>query len=273
MPIHPSSFSRMEHVVPPVSMYHHQYSLGQQMTEPQSMEEAIAEYRMARMVFEARMQARASNVFQPKQQQRMEQIYVTVRPLRMTMGQASICPISNQPSLLLPPARDLSCLDSPMTNRPLVPTPPGLALWHRESATLISDDSSSGNKSEAISLDGSSGSKRVALTASPRQNKLYIDAIRDLDILCGRGGRTNHHPGNKRYRRVVSEMKSMYRNQGAKSNKTDLSRCIVNHVCRYGGRFIKKEEETGRYFVLSRGEARRKTSQALREAKALKWTE
>merc|ERR1712151_1284415 len=26
--------------------------------------------------------------------------------------------------------------------------------------------------------------------------RLYIDKIRDMDVLCGRGGRSNHHPGN-----------------------------------------------------------------------------
>jgi hypothetical protein len=64
----------------------------------------------------------------------------------------------------------------------------------------------------------------------------------------------------------------MYKKSEAKAIKTDLSRAIVDHVCKYGGRFIKKEVTTGRYYVLTRGEARKKTSQALREAKALKWT-
>uniref|UniRef100_A0A7S3LC51 DUF6824 domain-containing protein n=1 Tax=Amphora coffeiformis TaxID=265554 RepID=A0A7S3LC51_9STRA len=257
-------------------MYHEQYSLGQQMMELQSMEEAIAEYRVAQMVFEARMQARArmTNFFQQKQQQqqqRMRELHASVPSLPMTTGPASVSPIAHRPRLT--PGFGLASHVSPMANQPILPTPPGLELLHRASVTVISDDSSSGDASEVISLDGSSGSKQVATNASPRHKKVYIDAIQDMDILCGRGGRSNHHPGNKRYRRVISEMKIMYKNQGAKSNKTDLSRCIVNHVCRYGGRFIKKEEGTGRYFVLSRGEARKKTSQALRETKALKWTE
>lgn len=93
-----------------------------------------------------------------------------------------------------------------------------------------------------------------------------------LFSLTGRGGRSNHHAGNKRYRHVISDMKLMYKKSEAKAIKTDLSRAIVDHVCKYGGRFIKKEVTTGRYYVLTRGEARKKTSQALREAKALKWT-
>eukprot|EP00980_Cylindrotheca_fusiformis_P024376 scaffold11809_cov128-Cylindrotheca_fusiformis.AAC.15 len=94
----------------------------------------------------------------------------------------------------------------------------------------------------------------------------------DSDILCGRGGRSNHHVGNKRYRQVVAEMKASYRTIGSKSAKTDLSRAIVEHVKSYGGRFLKLDKDSGMYVVLSQSEARKKTSQALREAKDVKWT-
>jgi len=100
----------------------------------------------------------------------------------------------------------------------------------------------------------------------------YVDEVTDLDVLCGRGGRSNHWPGNKRYRRVVSEMKERYKTSEGRKSKTGLSRSIVEHVLQYGGRFVKEEEDTGRYYVLSKTEARIKTSQALRESKDLKWT-
>jgi hypothetical protein len=108
--------------------------------------------------------------------------------------------------------------------------------------------------------------------SSGSDQRIYISEVNDSDILCGRGGKSNHHPGNKRYRQVVSEMKTMYRSTEAKTVKTDLSRAIVDHVCSYGGRFVKKDEKTGQYYLLSKAEARKKTSQALRETKALKWT-
>ncbi|KAL7574832.1 hypothetical protein ACA910_010671 [Epithemia clementina (nom. ined.)] len=109
-------------------------------------------------------------------------------------------------------------------------------------------------------------------SSNSSKDKIYIETVGDLDVLCGRGGRSNHHPGNKRYRQVVAEMKLSYRHAEAKTIKTDVSRAIVDHVYGYGGRFIKKDEETGKYFVLSQTEARKKTSQALRETKQLKWT-
>ena len=253
MPAYPSSFALMERSVP-TNMYRDQYSLGQPMMELPSMEEAIAEYHMAQMVFEARMQARArmSNFFRQRQQQQQR--------LRQLSPPAPLSPMMMTRPVPV----------SPLNNRPRLPAAPGLELLRRVSTTMITDDSSAGDRSEMSSLDGSSGSKRVDSDAVPH-NMVYVDTIRDTDVLCGRGGRSNHHPGNKRYRCVVSEMKSAYQMQEAKCNKTDLSRSIVDHVCQYGGRFIKKES-TGRYYVLTRGEARKKTSQALRETKVLKWT-
>ena len=90
--------------------------------------------------------------------------------------------------------------------------------------------------------------------------------------LLNKTGKSNHHAGNKKYRQVVSEMKRTYQSTGAKTAKTDLSRAIVEHVVGYGGRFIKREEANGQYFLLTKAQARRKTSQALRETKELKWT-
>lgn len=109
-------------------------------------------------------------------------------------------------------------------------------------------------------------------TAAESGERVYIDQVKEFDVLCGRGGKTNHHNGNKRYRQVVNEMKLMYRRTEAKTLKTDLSKAIVEHVCNYGGRFVKLDTKSGKYFILTKTEARKKTSQALREMKVIKWT-
>lgn len=135
------------------------------------------------------------------------------------------------------------------------------------------DISSSGSLPPPPLVSGGGGApERNRSGARSPTGRVYVDEIREWDVLCGRGGRSNHHGGNKRYRHVISEMKMMYRTTEAKAVKTDLSRAIVEHVCNYGGRFIKRDEESGRYFVLTKAEARKKTSQALRETKELKWT-
>ena len=104
----------------------------------------------------------------------------------------------------------------------------------------------------------------------PEPQELTVD-VKDNDILCGRGGKSNHHPGNKKYRLVISRMKMNYRKIGSKILKTDLSRAIVEHVYGYGGRFLKYDKESSKYAVLSPAESRKKTSQALREMKEVKW--
>jgi hypothetical protein len=68
----------------------------------------------------------------------------------------------------------------------------------------------------------------------------YVDEPSDLDVISGRGGKSNHHPGNKRYRQLIKDMKAQYKTIISKSDKTDLSRAIVDHVYRYGGRFLRR---------------------------------
>ena len=106
----------------------------------------------------------------------------------------------------------------------------------------------------------------------PGGKRQYIDQVLETDVLCGRGGKTNNHGGNKRYRQVIDDMKVMYKSTQDKGLKTDLSRAIVEHVYSYGGRFVKRDEKMDRYYVLPKSEARLKTSQALRESKKSKWT-
>jgi len=100
--------------------------------------------------------------------------------------------------------------------------------------------------------------------------ELNIKDVREWDILSGRGGKSNHHPGNKRFRQVVEEMKAKYRTTNAKTDKTALSKAIVAYVHGYQGRFLKKISAS-KWQVMSNSECRKKTSQALRETKQLKW--
>jgi len=100
-----------------------------------------------------------------------------------------------------------------------------------------------------------------------KKNVIYIDKLRDIDVLCGRGGAAYSHPGNKRFREVINDMKLTYMHTDKKLKKTNVSFNIVDYVCNYGGRFVKKEVGTDKYFLLLKSEARKKTSQALREQK------
>ena len=90
--------------------------------------------------------------------------------------------------------------------------------------------------------------------------------VTDYDILCGRGGLTNHHRGNKRFRDIVALHRPDYV-RATKIQKPSVARVIVRAI-RNGdppGRFLKKDEKTGHWIDVGDRKAAEKTSQALRE--------
>lgn len=86
------------------------------------------------------------------------------------------------------------------------------------------------------------------------------------DVLCGRGGGSNNHPGNEAFRLLVNEVKLPYVNC-PKREKPLIARRIVEAVRNQSppGRFLQKDGETGFWNDIGDGRAREKTSQALRE--------
>jgi hypothetical protein len=90
--------------------------------------------------------------------------------------------------------------------------------------------------------------------------------VTDYDILCGRGGLTNHHKGNKRFRDIVALHRPDYV-RAPKIQKPSVARVIVRAI-RNGdppGRFLRKDEKTGKWVDIGDKKAAEKTSQALRE--------
>jgi hypothetical protein len=99
------------------------------------------------------------------------------------------------------------------------------------------------------------------------------ESVGEWDVLCGRGGESNNFIGNRKYRKMVNERKPAYREIPVKNRKakTAFVRAIVQHVNNCGGRFVDLDERSGKYYVVTMDKARKKTSQALRETKELKW--
>ena len=86
------------------------------------------------------------------------------------------------------------------------------------------------------------------------------------DVMYGRGGGTNHHPGNKRYRKMVEERKVKYVN----SKRLDKPLVALEIIREWRGqwppgRFLKHNDKTGLWDDVGDKKAREKTSQALRE--------
>jgi hypothetical protein len=113
--------------------------------------------------------------------------------------------------------------------------------------------------------------KKVELTEE--QKKEYLNwPLREIkephehDVLYGRGGGTNHHQGNKRYRRMVEDRKLDYVN----SKRLDKPLVALEIIKTWRGqtppgRFLKMDDKTGLWLDVGDKKAREKTSQALRE--------
>merc|ERR1719253_234964 len=123
----------------------------------------------------------------------------------------------------------------------------------------------------ALSKQGTSSSKSskpLSIGTRPEFADYPLLAIvtpHPNDVLCGRGGGSNNHPGNESFRELVNEVKVPYVNC-PKREKPLIARWIVEAVRNQTppGRFLSKDSK-GLWNDIGDGKAREKTSQALRE--------
>lgn len=91
-----------------------------------------------------------------------------------------------------------------------------------------------------------------------------IPFVQPNDVLCGRGGETNHHAGNIQYRQFVKACQRAYI-AAKRRDKPFIAKRVVLAVRKLGGRFLKKDQATNSWRDVGNTKAREKTSQALRE--------
>lgn len=103
------------------------------------------------------------------------------------------------------------------------------------------------------------------------KHKTYVE-ISQHDVLLGRGGKSNHHPGNKRYREEVENFRPLYAALTTDEEKTSMSQALVDVIEQFGGRFLEEDKikiegkpKSLGWYVVPNIVARRKGSQALRE--------
>jgi len=96
------------------------------------------------------------------------------------------------------------------------------------------------------------------------EDKKYTEPTQK-DVLMGRGGKSNHHPGNTRYREEVERLQEWYKKTDEKDEKTGISETLVFYVQSYGGNFLQQDEDG--WYIIEDVVARHKVSQALREDK------
>lgn len=129
----------------------------------------------------------------------------------------------------------------------------------------IDDDCSSSSSQNSVGSNSSAG------TGNGNSNGSVVGPD---DCLLGRGGKTNSHEGNRRFRQLVLDHQAEYLN-ARKTDKSLIARRIVEIVHGRGGRFLRKaaaaaaaeagSEEVCVYVEVPDKKAVEKTSQALRE--------
>ena len=85
----------------------------------------------------------------------------------------------------------------------------------------------------------------------------------DTDVLLGKGGLSNNHPGNKMYVAKALSMQEMYKNVPM-PEKTKMSRDLVQFVHDRGGRFMVKPKDSNDWVEVDFTTARKKASRLLR---------
>jgi hypothetical protein len=88
------------------------------------------------------------------------------------------------------------------------------------------------------------------------------------DVLSGRGGRINSHPGNVYFRELVNHYKYQYlAKETAKLDKAKIADMIVRRVRSLDppGRFLKEVPNSTHYIEIGDEKARKKAGQAMRE--------
>jgi hypothetical protein len=100
------------------------------------------------------------------------------------------------------------------------------------------------------------------------QADVYVKQTTDNDVLCGRGGSINSHPGNERFRMLVEKRKRVYLTARFKREKRLIASSIVAEIRALNppGRFLARDgKKANLWKEITEEKARDKTSQSLRE--------
>lgn len=127
---------------------------------------------------------------------------------------------------------------------------------------------SSGGRKRKAAGASTAASKKKSNAGNKRSKKdpevkVYYEPT-DFDVLLGRGGRTNHHPGNKKYLEEKADIQERYM-AASKEEKTGISQELVDRIHAKGGRFLELDKGNQKWFEVTNLKARKKASQTLRE--------
>lgn len=128
------------------------------------------------------------------------------------------------------------------------------------SAKADRDDTKESNP--AFVTDAQKGKEKCSSSGVTGASETSDSALNEKDVLSGRGGGTNLHPGNRFYRDLILSRRAAY-DEASKTMKPEIAREIVHRIRERGGRFLRRDCK-GQYHEIDDREAKAKTSQALR---------
>jgi hypothetical protein len=106
-----------------------------------------------------------------------------------------------------------------------------------EDTTFLNGNSTSHNTVPGIAIGN-----KPACTVAAAESSVSSSYIGPNDVLLGRGGGTNHHIGNRRFRDLVKENQTAYL-QAKKLEKATIARRIVDIVYSRNGRFLQQHHQ------------------------------
>jgi hypothetical protein len=158
---------------------------------------------------------------------------------------------------------------------PAVKTTPSTAAKAKQRPTKKTVAVAKRNKSSSSTASSSTSSRKRQ--SKPRRiipkTKTYIDEAepKDSDVVSGRGGKSNKHPGNKAYWLVIMMQRAEYRACTSDEDKNKIAQEVVDFIHRQNGRYVQMDEESGRWFILPDLVALDKAKQALRDKHVPVW--
>ena len=158
-------------------------------------------------------------------------------------------------------------------------------IWYSQSTEISSDEDDSNHRKKplekrTVTKAKQSPSKHNEPKAKrPRRaipaHKTYILETEptEVDVISGRGGRANNHPGNRSCWLTMLELRPSYRSCDPKDlkKKNEIARKVVDSVRDVGGRYVQLEKETGKWFILPDKVAMEKAKQSLRDSHVPEW--
>ena len=78
------------------------------------------------------------------------------------------------------------------------------------------------------------------------EEKEYIDGMPTIkDVVAGRGGGSNSHPGNRAYWQIILPNRELYKKSQTNEDQTRVAQEIVDFTKSKSGRFLQKEKGVG----------------------------